>query len=166
MFIKETYKNKLSIPRINKLVIESSGSSYTEGERFPSSLFALELLSMQKPIIIEAKRSVSEFKLREGQHIGSKVTLRGLDMYNFLIFTIMSAMPRVSDTITVHCNRKTLLYSTLSIGLNDISIYPQIEYEYDNIGSKIGLNIHVISSCLTGLEHKYLLSCLQTPLIL
>lgn len=157
---KGIYRNIYEIPYIKKVVVELSTSSMNE-DKLIESIYGLELITRRKPIIIRARKSEAAFKLREGQYMGAKVTLRKLSALELLLY--------ISDLISYRTSEiklfspKTLIKETnssFSFGLDDISKFPEIEYEYENIRNRSGLNIHVIFSTSNFLEKKMLLSLL------
>ena len=92
------YKNVMEVPKLNKIVINMGlGSSKDNPKAVKSAVSELELISGQKPVVTLAKKSIANFKLREGVKIGTKVTLRGEKMYDFLDKLVSVALPRVRD---------------------------------------------------------------------
>lgn len=155
---KALFKNIYQIPYIKKIIVEISTSSTNE-DKLIQSIYGLELITGRKPVIIKARKSEAAFKLREGQYIGAKVTLRSSTALGFLLY--------LSDMI-LYRTPEIKLFSTkalfnedsysFSFGIDDISKFPEIEYEYENISSKSGLNIHIVFSKNNFLEKKMLLS--------
>jgi large subunit ribosomal protein L5 len=119
-----------------------------------------EIITGQKPIITKAKKSIAGFKLREGSAIGTKVTLRGENMYNFLEKLIKVASPRVRDFRGINPNSFDGR-GNYSTGLKEQLIFPEIEY--DKIDKVRGMDINFITTAKTDEEAKELLSLMGAP---
>lgn len=157
---KELYKNIYQLPHIDKVIVELS-TSPTNEEKLIESIYSLELITGKKPAIIKARRSEAAFKLREGQYIGAKVTLRSLSALSFLLYLSEIVLYRIPDIKMLSTKSLTNKNNnSFSFGIDDISKFPEIEYEYENIKSKSGLNIHIAFNTGKLTYKKTLLSLL------
>merc|ERR1711879_277875 len=120
----------------------------------------LQMLTGQKPMITKAKKSISNFKLREGMPIGAKVTLRGERMFHFLERLIYIALPRVRD-FKVVSEKAFDGHGNYSIGLKEQIIFPEIDY--DAVDAVRGLNITIVTSAETDDHARSLLSKMGMP---
>ena len=123
------YKNVMEVPKLNKIVINMGlGSSKDNPKAVESAVSELELISGQKPIVTLAKKSIANFKLREGVKIGTKVTLRGEKMYDFLDKLVSVALPRVRDFRGINSN----VFDgrgNYTLGIKEQLIFPEIVYD-------------------------------------
>ncbi len=130
--------NKLAVPKIDKVVVSMGvGRATMERKRLEDAVRDLTVIAGQKPKITRAKKSVSNFKLREGMEVGCMVTLRGARMYEFLDRLMNVAMPRIRDFRGV--TRAFDRAGNYSLGVADISIFPEVNM--DNIEWQQGLNV-------------------------
>ncbi len=155
------YKNIHQVPRVEKVVINTSvGSQSDVKQAFEEAKEELALITGQRPVETRAKKSISNFKLRKGQPIGAKVTLRGERMYEFLERFIKAALPRIRDFrgVSPRCfdNR-----GNYTIGVSDQSIFPEVEL--DKIKRNIGFDVTIVTTARTAEEAKSLLSELGMP---
>ncbi len=155
------YKNLLQSPRIEKVVINMG---LGEGKENPKILDAavndLAIISGQRPIITIARRSVASFKVREGMPIGSKLTLRGIRMYDFLDKFFNIALPRVRDFrgISPHSFDGR---GNFTIGIKEQLIFPEIEYS--NVEKVLGMDITIVTTAETDEEARELLTLMGMP---
>ncbi len=156
-----SYKNIMQVPKVEKISINMGVGSATENiKELESAVDDLSKISGQKPVITKAKKSIAGFKLREGNPIGCKVTLRGARMYEFLDRLLNVALPRVRDFRGLspksfdRCGNYTL-------GLSEQLVFPEIDY--DSIMSVKGMNITVNTTAETDQEALSLLSKLGFP---
>ena len=161
MLEKFGYKNKIAIPRINKILINMGlGDAVKDSKRVDGAVKDLSLISGQKPIITKAKKAIATFKLREGMSIGVKVTLRRSNMYEFLDRLITIALPRVRDFRGL--NPKSFDgKGNYSLGIKEQIIFPEIDY--DNVDVIRGMDITVVTSAKTDEEGVELLTNFQFP---
>jgi len=155
------YKNQLQAPRIEKVSINMG---LGEGKENPKILDAavndLAIITGQKPIITRARRSVASFKVREGNPIGCKLTLRGIRMYDFLDKLFNVALPRVRDFrgISPHSFDGR---GNFTIGIKEQLIFPEIEYS--QVERILGMDITIVTTAETDEEARELLSLLGLP---
>ena len=161
MLEKFGYKNKIAIPRINKILINMGlGDAVKDSKRVDGAVKDLSLISGQKPIITKAKKAIATFKLREGMSIGVKVTLRRSNMYEFLDRLITIALPRVRDFRGL--NPKSFDgKGNYSLGIKEQIIFPEIDY--DNVDVIRGMDISVVTSAKNDEEGFELLTNFQFP---
>jgi large subunit ribosomal protein L5 len=155
------YKNLHQIPRVEKVVINTSVGSHSDiKQALEDAKLELALITGQRPIETMAKKSISNFKLRKNQIIGAKVTLRGERMYEFLERFIKAALPRIRDFRGVS-PRSFDNHGNYTIGVSDQSIFPEIEL--DKIKRNIGFDVTIVTTAQTDEEAKSLLSEMGMP---
>ena len=155
------YKNIMEVPKLNKIVINIGlGSAKDNPKVLESALRDLEIISGQKPVITTAKKSIANFKLREGMKIGTKVTLRGEKMYDFLDRLVNIALPRVRDFRGVSASRFDGR-GNYALGIKEQLIFPEIVY--DMIDQIRGMDIIIVTTAKTDEESKALLELLGMP---
>ncbi len=155
------YSNVHQIPRITKVVINSCvGSAQDVKESLEIAKAEIAAISGQRPVETVAKKSVANFKLRENQAIGAKVTLRGRTMYEFLERLIKTALPRIRDFRGVSPKAFDGA-GNYTLGVADQSIFPEIEL--DKIKKNIGFDVTIVTSANTNAEAKSLLTELGVP---
>jgi large subunit ribosomal protein L5 len=155
------YENRLQVPRLDKIVINMGvGEASQDKKKVQTAAAEMELIAGQKPVITKAKKSIAQFKLREGMPIGCKVTLRRDRMYEFLDRLITVAMPRVRDFRGV--NPKSFDgHGNYAMGLKEQIIFPEISY--DRIEKVRGLDIIVTTTATTDDEARELLRLFGFP---
>ncbi|MBV8238932.1 MAG: 50S ribosomal protein L5 [Sphingomonas sp.] len=155
------YKNDLEIPRIDKIVINMGvGEATQDKKRVEQAASEMELIAGQKPVITKAKKSIAQFKLREGMPIGVKVTLRRERMYEFLDRFITIALPRVRDFRGL--NPKSFDgRGNYACGLKEQIVFPEINY--DRIDKVRGMDIIVATTAKTDEEARELLRLFGFP---
>ena len=155
------YKNALEIPRIEKIVLNMGvGEATQDKKRVDQAASEMELIAGQKPVITKAKKSIAQFKLREGMAIGCKVTLRRERMYEFLDRFITIALPRVRDFRGL--NPKSFDgRGNYACGLKEQIVFPEINY--DRIDKVRGMDIIVTTSAKTDEEARELLRLFGFP---
>ena len=152
------YKNIMEVPKLNKIVINIGlGSAKDNPKVLESALRDLEIISGQKPVITTAKKSIANFKLREGMKIGTKVTLRGEKMYDFLDRLVNIALPRVRDFRGVSASSFDGR-GNYALGIKEQLIFPEIVY--DMIDQIRGMDIIIVTTAKTDEESKALLEIL------
>jgi len=155
------YKSSMEIPKLEKIVINMGVGEGSQDSKFVEAAAKdLEIIAGQKPIITKAKKSISGFKLREGVSIGTKVTLRGENMYNFLEKLIKVAIPRVRDFRGLN-NKAYDGKGNYTLGIKEQLIFPEINY--DNILKIRGMDIVFVTTAKTNEEAHALLSAFGMP---
>ncbi len=158
---KRGYANIHEVPKITKVVINTCVGSDSDGKAaLDSARKELTMISGQNPAETRARQSISNFKLRKGQPIGAKVTLRGVRMYEFLERLITAALPRIRDFRGI--STKAFDGSgNYTLGVKDQSIFPEIEL--DKVTRNIGFDICIVTTAKTNAEAKELLEELGFP---
>ncbi len=158
---KQGYKNFHQIPRIEKVVVNTCVGSAQDGKQaLEDAKQELALVTGQKPAETRSKKSIANFKLREHQAIGAKVTLRGAHMYEFLERLIKTALPRIRDFRGVS-PRAFDGHGNYTLGVKDQSIFPEVEL--DKIKRNIGFDVTIVTSARTNAEAKALLIEMGMP---
>ena len=158
---KFEYKNEMQIPKLDKIVINMGVGEAKENRKvLDTAVKDLETITGQKAVVTRAKNSVANFKLREGQPIGCKVTLRGEKMYEFLDRLVNLALPRVRDFRGVNpnaCDGR----GTYALGIKEQIIFPEIEY--DKVDKVRGMDIIFVTTANTDEEARELLTLFNMP---
>ena len=155
------YKNVMQIPRLEKIVINMGvGEAKENSKILESAVKDLTTISGQKPVITKAKKSVANFKLREGMPIGCKVTLRGERMYEFADRLINLALPRVRDFRGVSAESFDGR-GNYALGIKEQIIFPEIEY--DKVDKVRGMDIIFVTTAQTDEEARELLRLFGMP---
>ena len=155
------YKSSMEIPRIDKIVVNCGcGEARDNAKVLESVVRDLATITGQKPIITKAKKSVANFKLREGMPIGAKVTLRQDKMWEFMDRLFNVALPRVRDFRGINPNAFDGR-GNYALGLKEQLIFPEIEY--DKIDKIRGMDVVVCTTAKTDEEAKELLTLLGAP---
>ena len=161
MMKKFNYENVMQIPKLDKVVVNVAAGEAKENAKVIDAIMTdLAAITGQKPVVCRAKKSVANFKLREGMPIGVKVTLRGEKMYEFVYKLFNVSFPRVRDFRGINgnsCDGK----GNYSTGIKEQLIFPEIEY--DKIDKVRGMDINFITTAQTDEEAKELLSLLGAP---
>ena len=155
------YKNAMEVPKIEKITLNMGvGEASQDKKKVTTAAAEMELIAGQKPVITKAKKSIAQFKLREGMAIGCKVTLRRERMYEFLDRLITVAMPRIRDFRGV--NAKSFDgRGNYAMGLKEQIIFPEISY--DQIEKVRGMDIIVTTTAKTDDEARELLRLFGFP---
>lgn len=155
------YKNKNAVPSVEKIVINRGlGDVKDNQQAFNKAVEELAIITGQKPVVIKAKKSVANFKLREGMKIGAKVTLRGVKMYEFLDKLVSIALPRTRDFNGVS-PKSFDGRGNYALGLTEQLLFPEISYE--KIDKIRGMDVIIVTSAKTDSEAKALLEQLGVP---
>ena len=158
---KFSYKSTMQIPKLDKIVVNVGAGEARENSKAIDAICKdLAQITGQKPLVCHARKSVANFKLREGMPIGVKVTLRGDRMYEFLDRFFNVALPRVRDFRGINPNSFDGR-GNYSTGLKEQLIFPEIEY--DKIDQIRGMDINFITTANTDEEAKELLSLMGAP---
>ena len=155
------YKNRFEVPRLEKIVINMGvGEATQDKKRVEAAASEMEQIAGQKPVITKAKKSIAQFKLREGMPIGVKVTLRRERMYEFLDRLVTIALPRVRDFRGL--NPKSFDgRGNYAMGLKEQIVFPEINY--DQIDKVRGMDIIVTTTAKTDEEARELLRLFNFP---
>ena len=155
------YKNINEVPKVEKVIVNRGlGDVKDNSQAFNKAVEELAQITGQKPVATLAKKSIANFKVREGQKVGAKVTLRGEHMYEFLDKLISIALPRLRDFQGV--SKKAFDgKGNYSLGLTEQLVFPEISYE--KIDKIRGLNIVIVTSAKTDEEAKLVLEKLGMP---
>jgi len=155
------YSNVMQIPRLEKIVVNTSIKEATQNVRLlENAAEELSIITGQKPQIRRAKKSIANFKLREGMPIGARVTLRGERMWEFLDRLVNVALPRTRDFRGVS-PKAFDGRGNYSLGLSEQIIFPEINY--DKVQKVTGMNIAFVTTARTDREAKALLRHLGMP---
>ncbi len=158
---KHGYKSTMECPKVVKVVINMGvGEAVAEPKHLEDAVAELTKLSGQKPVITKAKKSIANFKLREGTPIGCKVTLRGQRMYEFLDKLLNISLPRVRDFRGVS-NTAFDGRGNYTLGVKEQIIFPEIEY--DKVSKVRGMDIVIVTTAKTNEDAKELLTALGMP---
>ncbi len=158
---KYQYKSPMQIPKLDKIVINvGAGEAKENAKAIDAIMGDLELISGQKPVPTYAKKSVANFKVRQGMKIGVKVTLRGERMYEFVDRLFNFALPRVRDFKGINPDAFDGR-GNYALGLKEQLIFPEIEY--DKVDKIRGMDIAFVTTAQTDAEARDLLSLMGAP---
>ena len=161
MVKKFGYKNVMQIPKLDKIVINMGvGEAKENAKVLDTAIKDLETITGQKAVVTRAKKSVANFKLREGMPIGCKVTLRGEKMYEFTDRLVNLALPRVRDFRGVNPDAFDGR-GNYALGIKEQLIFPEIEY--DKIDKVRGMDVIVVTTAKTDEEARELLRLFNMP---
>ena len=155
------YKNIMEVPKLDKVVINMGvGEAKDNAKLLDAAIADMEKITGQKAVVCKAKKSVANFKLREGMSIGCKVTLRGEKMYEFVDRLINLALPRVRDFRGVNPNAFDGR-GNYALGIKEQLIFPEIEY--DKVDKVRGMDIIFVTTAKTDEEARELLKLFNMP---
>ena len=158
---KSGYENVMQVPKLDKIVINMGvGEAKENPKALESAVADLETITGQKAVLTKAKNSVANFKIREGQNIGCKTTLRGEKMYEFLDRLVNLALPRVRDFRGVNPNAFDGK-GNYALGIKEQFIFPEIEF--DKIDKVRGMDIIFVTTAKTDEEARELLTLFNMP---
>lgn len=158
---KFNYSSVMQAPKVEKIVINMGiGEAVTNSKVLEKAVEELTLISGQKPVVTTAKKSIAGFRLREGMPIGTKVTLRGERMYDFLDKLVSVALPRVRDFRGIS-NRSFDGRGNYTLGVREQLIFPEIDF--DNVDKVRGMDIVIVTTAESDEESRELLSQLGMP---
>lgn len=161
MQAKFKYTSSMQMPRLEKVVLNMGVGDVKENPKaMDAAVNDMTIITGQKPVITKAKKSIANFKLRQGMNIGCKVTLRGDMMYNFVDKLFNAALPRVRDFRGVNANAFDGR-GNYTLGVKDQLIFPEIEY--DKVDKARGMDIVFVTTAKTDEEAKELLKQLGMP---
>ena len=158
------YTNDMAVPKLSKIVLNMGvGAAAQDKKKLESAVSDMTAIAAQKPVVTKAKKSIATYRLREGQNIGCKVTLRGKRMYDFLDRLITIALPRIKD---FHGLSKSKFdgNGNYAFGIKEHLVFPEISV--DKIDSIIGMDIVIATTAKTNDEAAALLTKLGLPLVL
>ena len=155
------YTNPMMVPKLDKIVINMAiGEAKENSKLLDTAMSELEIITGQKPVLTRAKKSIANFKLREGMPIGCKVTLRGQRMYEFLDRLVNLALPRVRDFRGISADSFDGR-GNYAFGIREQLIFPEIEY--DKIDKVRGMDIIITTTAKTDEEARELLRLFNMP---
>ncbi|WP_410521449.1 50S ribosomal protein L5 [Candidatus Tisiphia endosymbiont of Parasteatoda lunata] len=155
------YKNKHQMPKVVKIVVNMGvGQTVADSKVINNALNDLTLISGQKPLVTEAKKSIATFKLREGMKVGCKVTLRKDRMYDFLERLVIVALPRIKE-FRGFSSKSFDGRGNFTFGIKEQIVFPEINY--DKIDVIRGMDITIVTSAMNNEEGKLLLSGFNLP---
>ena len=158
---KFDYKSVMEAPKVEKIVINMGvGDAVSNTKNLDKAVEELTLISGQKPVVTKAKKSIAGFRLREGMPIGTKVTLRGNRMYDFLDKLVSVSLPRVRDFRGVSKNAFDGR-GNYTLGIKEQLIFPEVSY--DDVDKVRGMDIVIVTSAQTDEEARELLGQLGMP---
>ncbi|NBH97627.1 50S ribosomal protein L5 [Hominisplanchenecus murintestinalis] len=161
MMKKFEYKNVMEVPKLDKVVVNMGvGEAKDNAKALESAVKDMETVTGQKAVLTKAKKSVANFKIREGMAIGCKVTLRGERMYEFVDRLINLALPRVRDFRGVNPNAFDGR-GNYALGIKEQLIFPEIEY--DKIDKVRGMDVIFVTTAKTDEEARELLTQFNMP---
>jgi large subunit ribosomal protein L5 len=156
------YKNPMEVPKLQKIVINMGvGEAAGDQKKLDAAVAELTLIAGQRPVKTKAKKAIAGFKIREGQAIGCKVTLRRARMYEFLDRLVTIAMPRVRDFRGLPGNRGFDGRGNFAMGMKEQIVFPEINY--DKVDTVRGMDIQFVTSAKTDKEAKALLKAFELP---
>ena len=158
---KHNYKNVMEVPKLEKIVVNiGCGDATSNSKLLEAAMSDLEAITGQKAVVTRAKKSIAGFKLREGQPIGVKVTLRGANMYNFMEKLIRVALPRVRDFRGIS-SRSFDGFGNYTLGIKEQLIFPEVDY--DQVIKVRGMDIVFVTTAKTNDEAFELLKGFGMP---
>jgi large subunit ribosomal protein L5 len=156
------YKNPMEVPKLEKIVINMGvGEAAGDQKKLDAAVADLTAIAGQKPVRTKAKKAIAGFKIREGQYIGCKVTLRRARMYEFLDRLVTIAMPRVRDFRGLPGSRGFDGRGNFAMGMKEQIVFPEINY--DRVDTVRGMDIQFVTTAKTDKEAKALLKAFQLP---
>ncbi len=155
------YTNPMAIPTVKKIVLNIGlGEALTNARALDAAVGDLTAIAGQKPVVTKAKKSIAQFKVREGNSIGAMVTLRGDKMWEFLDRFISIALPRIRDFQGLS-DKGFDGHGNYSVGLREQLVFPEIDY--DKIDRVRGLQVSIVTDAQTDRESKALLRAFGMP---
>ncbi|MCS6890984.1 MAG: 50S ribosomal protein L5 [Rhodovarius sp.] len=156
------YRNPMQVPKLEKIVINMGvGEAAADQKKLDAAVADLALISGQKPVRTRARKAIAGFKIRAGQAIGCKVTLRRARMYEFLDRLVTIALPRVRDFRGIPGNRGFDGRGNYTFGLKEQIVFPEIVY--DKVDAVRGMDITFVTTARTDKEAKALLKAFDLP---
>ncbi|MDG6093911.1 50S ribosomal protein L5 [Acetobacter sp. AN02] len=156
------YKNEMQIPRLEKIVLNMGvGEAAGDQKKLDAAVAEMTLIAGQKAVKTVAKKAIAGFKIREGLPIGCKVTLRRVQMYEFLDRLVTIAMPRIRDFRGLPANKGFDGRGNFAMGLKEQIVFPEIDY--DKVEDVRGMDIIFVTTAKTDAEAKALLKAFDLP---
>jgi len=156
------YANTMQVPKLEKIVINMGvGEAAGDQKKLDAAVADLMAIAGQKPVKTKARKAIAGFKIREGQAIGCKVTLRKARMYEFLDRLVTIAMPRVRDFRGLPANKGFDGRGNFAMGLKEQIVFPEINY--DKVDTVRGMDIQFVTTAKTDKEAKALLKAFELP---
>jgi large subunit ribosomal protein L5 len=156
-----SYRNPMQVPRLECIVVNvGMGKATQNGKLLDSAVTELSVITGQRPVVTRARKAIANFKLRQGLPIGTKVTLRGKNMYEFLDRLLTAALPRIRDFKGIS-PKAFDGRGNYTLGLKEQLIFPEIKY--DEVESIHGMDITIVTSAKTNEEGKTLLKEMGMP---
>ena len=161
MMDKFEYDNIMEVPELKKIVVNMGvGDAGENADLLDQAVESLRTITGQEPVVTRAKKSVANFKIRKGMPIGSKVTLRGEAMYEFLYKLVNVALPRVRDFRGLSANSFDGR-GNYSLGIENYTVFPELSV--DEVDTILGMDITIVTTAETDEEAKSLLSLMGMP---
>jgi len=161
LFKEFSYKTAMQIPKLEKIIVSMGvGEALQNKKLLDAAVDTLTQITGQKAVKTKARKSIANFKIREGQEIGAKVTLRGTMMYEFFDRLVNVALPRVKDFHGINQNAFDG-HGNYSLGIQEQIIFPEIDF--DKIEKVAGLNVAIVTSAKTDAEAKAFLAKFGMP---
>ncbi len=155
------YDNPMEIPRLAKVVVNIGlGEALTNAKAIDAAVRDLTIITGQKPVVTKARRSIAQFRIRTGNSIGAKVTLRGARMWDFVDRLTLLALPRIRDFRGIPA-KSFDGRGNYTLGLREQLAFPEIDY--DKVDRLRGLEISIVTTAKTDEESKHLLELLGMP---
>jgi large subunit ribosomal protein L5 len=155
------YKSVMQAPRVTKIVVNMGvGDAIQDSKNLDAAVEDLKVITGQRPMVRRAKKSISNFKLRENMPVGAAVTLRGSRMYEFLDRLISVAVPRIRDFRGLP-DKSFDGHGNYSMGLTEQLIFPEIDY--DKVNKIRGMNVTIVTTASTDEEGRELLRLMRMP---
>ncbi|MHB9146518.1 MAG: 50S ribosomal protein L5 [Symbiobacteriia bacterium] len=156
-----SYANVMQVPKLEKIVVNMGvGDAVQNAKAMDAAVGDLAIVTGQKPVVTKAKKSIANFKIREGMNIGTKVTLRGERMYDFFDRLVNMALPRVRDFRGIS-PKSFDGRGNYALGLKEQLIFPEIDY--DKVEKVRGMDVIIVTSAKTDEEAKELLKLMGMP---
>jgi large subunit ribosomal protein L5 len=155
------YSNIMQVPKVAKVVINMGIGNQVDKDSFSRHVDELALLAGQRPMVTRARKSISNFKLREGMQLGAKVTLRGPRMYDFIERFVNCSLPRIRDFRGLNSRKGFDGRGNWTLGIKDQVIFPELDP--DQIKRTQGMDITFITTASTDAEAKELLRSIGIP---
>lgn len=173
LLLKQNHKNIMELPKIEKILVNTTSKNYVnEKKHLLLTLAALELVSGQKPQLTTARQSVSNFKIRENQILGCKVSLSERTLYNFIEKLSKIVFPKIRDFSKKSKREYSIQHSwisktsTINLGFQNLMIFPELENHYELVEGFRGMNISFVLKNSTPKTCFLLLSGFQLPVFL
>jgi large subunit ribosomal protein L5 len=161
LYERVKYKSVMQAPRVTKIVVNMGvGDAIQDSKNLDAAVEDLKVITGQRPMVRRAKKSISNFKLRENMPVGAAVTLRGSRMYEFLDRLISVAVPRIRDFRGLP-DKSFDGHGNYSMGLTEQLIFPEIDY--DKVNKIRGMNVTIVTTASTDEEGRELLRLMRMP---